>query len=118
MRWCKLGINEKILNIIEVADADCQDADGNFSNAVGLQFLENLFGSIYFVPVLPNSIGKPAVNGKWDDDNQVFIEPQPFASWTFNYSTGIWEAPSERPADHTDDNPYFWDESSQSWLRK
>ena len=118
MQYAKLGINGKILNIIEVADTDSQDADGNFSNAVGLQFLENLFGSVYFVPILPDSIGQPAIDGKWDDDNQVFITDQPYASWTFNYSTGNWDAPSERPADHTDDDPYFWEESSQSWIKK
>jgi hypothetical protein len=118
MRWCKLGVNEKILNIIEVSESDCQDADGNFSKEVGLQFLENLYGSVYFVPVLPNSIGEPVINGRWDDENQVFISNQPYPSWTFNYSTGVWEAPSTRPEDHTDDDPYYWDEDTQAWLKK
>jgi hypothetical protein len=118
MRYAKLGISGKILNIIEVADADCQDAEGNFDNTIGLQFLENTFGSTLFTPILSTSIGLAEINGRWDDINNVFISIKPYDSWTFNYQTGEWQPPVNKPEDNTENNPYVWNENLQTWIRK
>ena len=118
MRYCKLGINGKILNIIEVAITDCQDANNNFDNTIGLEFLENLTGWSLWTPVTDDSIGDAGIGGRWDDTNNVFISEQPYPSWTFNNTTGKWEAPSTRPEDHTDNDPYYWDENTQTWSQK
>ena len=107
MQYCKLGINGKILNIIEVADQDCFDADGNFDNNIGLEFLESVFNSTLFCPILLNSNGNAEIDGKWDEDNNCFISVQPFNSWTV-----------AKPTDSTPDNPYSWDESNQEWTQK
>ena len=118
MQYCKLGINGKILNIIEVADQDCSDADGNFDNNIGLEFLESVFNSTLFCPILLNSNGNAEIDGKWDEDNNCFISVQPFNSWTFNMTTYEWDPPVAKPTDGTPDNPYSWDESNQEWTQK
>lgn len=46
----------------------------------------------------------------YDELKDIFISPQPFASWTLNDTTSDWEAPIERP-----DGLCFWDEDSLSW---
>ena len=43
----------------------------------------------------------------YDSDNDVFYEPQPFASWTLNQTNWTWEAPISYP---DDDLEYYWDE--------
>jgi hypothetical protein len=48
----------------------------------------------------------------YDSTNDVFLAPQPFASWTLNHSTWTWEAPVAMP---DDGKPYTWNEESQSW---
>jgi len=48
----------------------------------------------------------------YDAQNDVFYAPQPFASWTLNQSTWLWEAPVAMP---TDDKIYRWDEATTSW---
>jgi hypothetical protein len=51
-----------------------------------------------------------------DDLNEetcTWIPPQPFASWTFSTSDGVWEAPTPYP---TDGKSYLWDESVTAWV--
>ena len=49
----------------------------------------------------------------YDSVRDAFYAPQPFASWTLNDSTCIWEAPTAYP---DDGNQYNWDEDTTSWL--
>ena len=51
----------------------------------------------------------------YDSVRDAFIPPQPFASWTLNEDTCLWEAPVAYPADG---KMYFWDEPTASWLEK
>ena len=48
----------------------------------------------------------------YDAVADVFIRPQPFASWSLdaNYD---WQAPIDYPADGKD---YSWDETNQAWV--
>ena len=48
----------------------------------------------------------------YDATNDVFYAPQPFASWTLNQSTWLWEAPTPYPQDG---KRYQWDEATTSW---
>jgi hypothetical protein len=52
-----------------------------------------------------------AIGGTYDKVNDVFIEPQPFSSWTLD-SDHDWQAPTAKPDDGKE---YYWEESSQSW---
>lgn len=49
----------------------------------------------------------------YDHQNDVFYAPQPYASWTLNQSTWLWEAPTPRPQDG---KSYKWDEPTTSWV--
>ena len=57
----------------------------------------------------------------YDKDNDVFYEPQPFASWTLNNKTWLWDSPI---AIHNDDSIYYWDESlyqsdkTKGWVKR
>ena len=45
----------------------------------------------------------------YDVDNDAFIPPQPYDSWTMNNTTYLWEAPIPYP---TDGLSYEWDENA------
>jgi hypothetical protein len=49
----------------------------------------------------------------YDSVRDAFIPPQPFASWTLNEDTCLWDAPVAYP---TDGKIYRWDESTTSWV--
>jgi hypothetical protein len=46
-------------------------------------------------------------------DGIGFAAPQPFASWTKNADTYLWNAPTPMP---TDGKKYDWDEDTLSWV--
>jgi hypothetical protein len=49
----------------------------------------------------------------YDSVRDAFIPPQPFASWTLNEDTCLWDAPTPMP---TDGKIYRWDEPTTSWV--
>jgi len=49
----------------------------------------------------------------YDAAKDAFIPPQPFASWTLNNTTCLWDAPVEYP---NDGQPYAWDEDTTNWV--
>jgi hypothetical protein len=48
----------------------------------------------------------------YDAVRDAFIPPQPFASWTLDEDTCLWNAPTPMP---TDGKIYRWDEPTTSW---
>jgi hypothetical protein len=54
-----------------------------------------------------------SVGYTYDRENDVFIPPQPFPSWTLNTETWLWDCPQPYP---DDGKPYRWNESSVSWV--
>ena len=48
----------------------------------------------------------------YDAARDAFIPPKPFASWTLNEATCLWDAPVAYP---TDGKIYQWDEATTSW---
>lgn len=49
----------------------------------------------------------------YDITRDAFIPPQPFASWTLDENTCLWNAPIPYP---DDGNRYTWDDSTVSWV--
>lgn len=48
----------------------------------------------------------------YDNTRDAFIPPQPYASWTLNEDSCLWECPVAYP---TDGQAYTWNEDAQSW---
>jgi hypothetical protein len=49
----------------------------------------------------------------YDAGRDAFIPPKPFASWTLNDTTCLWDAPVAMP---TDGKVYSWDEEVGNWV--
>jgi hypothetical protein len=49
----------------------------------------------------------------YDATRNAFIPPKPYASWTLNEDTCLWDAPVAYP---TDGKIYNWNEETQSWV--
>jgi hypothetical protein len=48
----------------------------------------------------------------YDRTRDAFIPPKPYASWTLNDTTCLWDAPTPMPTDGV----YTWNESTTSWV--
>ena len=57
-------------------------------------------------------------SGTYDSAEDIFIDPKPFPSWTFNNTTKAWDPPTPMP-NQVDDNGliilYDWNEETQTW---
>ena len=53
------------------------------------------------------------VGYSYDRTRDAFIPPKPFASWTLNEDTCLWDAPTPHP---DDGKMYRWDEETTSWV--
>lgn len=49
---------------------------------------------------------------RYDAENDVFVAPQPYPSWTLNTESFVWEAPVAYP---TDGETYVWNENQKNW---
>ena len=49
----------------------------------------------------------------YDAGRDAFIPPKPFASWTLNDTTCLWDAPVAMP---TDGKVYSWNEETVNWV--
>lgn len=49
----------------------------------------------------------------YDRERDAFIPPKPYASWTLNEDTCLWDAPVAMP---TDGKLYRWDEEQTNWV--
>lgn len=51
------------------------------------------------------------IGSTYDRTRDAFIPPKPYASWTLNEDTCLWDAPTPMPTDGV----YTWDEATLSW---
>lgn len=79
--FAQLDENNKVINVIVVANNDCLDEDGNESEAVGIAFLQNIIPNAHkFVQTSYNNNIRGTYAGigyTYDEENDVFIEPMP-----------------------------------------
>ena len=89
----------------------------------GIDFLNNLYntrdvwkqtsyntrGGVHGLDGTPFRKNYAGIGMTYDASRNAFIEPQPYASWTLNETTCLWEAPITKPSDG---KIYEWNESA------
>jgi hypothetical protein len=114
--FAQLDENNVVTQVIVVHNNDCQ-IGGVESEDAGIVFCKTLFGvsTIWKQTSYNGNIRKnyAGIGFTYDAGRDAFIPPQPFASWTLNEDTCLWDAPTPYP---TDDKVYRWDEPTTSWI--
>ena len=95
-----------------VAEEDFFDTFLDTSPGAWLQTSYNTHGGVHSDGGTPLRGNYAGVGHVYDSTNDVFYEPKPYASWTLNESTWLWEAPTAYP---DDGELYEWNESTTSW---
>ncbi len=130
--YAKLGINSKVIAVHVVANSDCQNADSVEDEEVGRQFLERIHNYPLWKKTSYNTSGGQHKNGGtpfrgnyasigmiYDEDNDLFINKKPYASWILNTTEARWQSPiGDAPALSDAEqitHKYTWDESNGSW---
>jgi hypothetical protein len=148
-RFAKIGMNGKVLQVLVLDNKDMLDANGVEDESVGQQYLEkhNNWPAQMWIQTSYNTRNNKhyADNGvesddqskafrgnhasvgyEWDEDNNIFWPPKPYASWVKDITTASWKSPiGDAPAltaEQQSQNDAFthawhyeWNEDEQSW---
>jgi hypothetical protein len=103
--WAELNENNQVLRVLV---GDNNDPNGD----EGYQWLIDNLGGTWVKTSYNNNIrGTYAgVGYSYNEDEDIFVAPQPYPSWTRNGS--FWEAPTPYP---TNGQVYNWVEDDLNW---
>ena len=118
--FAKLGVGNKILQVIKVSDNDAptEQAGVEFlhklygTNHVWKQTSYNTYGGEHKLGGTPFRKNYAGIGFKYNQTLDAFIPPKPHNSWILNETTCLWEAPVIKPDDGQN---YIWNESTQQW---
>lgn len=111
--FAKLDENNNVL-AVHVVNNDVLFVDGIESEQVGIYFLTQLHGHDKWKQTSYNGNFRKQYCGvgySYNPEADVFVAPQPFASWLLDENFD-WQAPISHP---TDGKPYTWSEDDLTW---
>jgi len=125
--FAKLGTGNKVVKVVVVSN------DIATTEQAGVDFLNNLYGTndiwkktsyntrggVHKLNGTPFRKNYGSIGWKYDQTRDAFIPPKPYASWTLNETTCIWDPPVVKPElteqQITNRNYYEWNEANQTW---
>lgn len=118
--FAELDGNNIVTRVIVVANSDTADANGVEKEHIGAAFCEKLLGGTWKQTSYNGTFRKhyAGVGFTYRADIDAYVPPQPFASWTLNTTTAVWESPVPLPEDSGTGEPpkqYTWNEETTSW---
>ena len=111
--FAEIGLNNKVLRVIVVANEELLDENGVEQESKGAEFCRTLLGGTWVQTSYNASFRKQyaGTNYTYNLEADVFIAPPPYPSWSLDESYD-WQAPVAYP---DDDNNYLWNEDAQTW---
>ena len=106
-------VQDGIVTKVIVAEPDFFDTFVDDSPGEWIQTSYNTIGGTHTLGGTPLRKNYAGVGFTYDRDRDAFIPPQPFASWTLDEDTCLWNAPVAYPSG---DGQYQWDEETTSWI--
>ena len=131
--FAKIDSENRVKSTHVVGDADCQDENGDISEAVGVAYLTKIHGHSAWKQITA-ARGRCGKMFHYSPRFDLFYIPQPYPSWTLDEAAGKWISPISFPTNleysYTVDNPededhgstvtaiHFpeWDETNQRWF--
>ena len=106
--FAKLGSNNKVIQVLTLDNANMLNADNQEDESVGQAYLElhNNWPAQMWIQTSYNTVanqhkldGTPfrgnyaGIGFTWDEDNNIFWPPKPYASWVKHISSASWKSP-------------------------
>ena len=123
--FAELNSENIVLRVLSVHN-DVLQENGSESESKGINFLKKLYGQntiwkqtdintrfgIHLLGGTPFRKNFAGVNFTYDPENDAFIPPKPYNSWSLNTTTFQWDAPTAKPDLIPFENSYYWDEDT------
>jgi hypothetical protein len=123
--FAKIGLNNKVIEVLSVVNEVLHDANGVEQESIGIDFLTKLTGwaiwkqtsyntkaGVHIKNGIPFRKNHAGIGMTYDEDRDAFIPKKTYNSWILNEDTCNWEAPIARP---NDGNKYNWNETNLTW---
>ena len=123
--FAKIGLSNKVIEVHSVHNDVLKDAGGIEQEVLGIDFLTkltgwsiwkqtsyNTSGGVHLLGGTPFRKNHSGIGYTYDQTRDAFIAPKPYASWTLNETTCLWEAPVAMP---DDEKRYNWNEETKQW---
>jgi hypothetical protein len=91
---------------------DWEQHYGDFRGQVCKRTSYNTQAGVHTADGTPYRKNYAGIGYSYDATRDAFVPPKPFASWSLNETSCLWEPPVAYP---TDDKAYSWNESTTSW---
>lgn len=98
--------------VVNVINAEQDFINSLSDNNLWIQTSYNTIGNKHITGGTPLRGNYAGIGYTYDAVNDVFIAPQPYASWTLNIDY-LWESPVTYP---TDGKQYTWNEDKLNWV--
>jgi hypothetical protein len=72
----------------------------------------NTYGGVHYNDGTAFRKNYAGIGDTYDAERDAFIAPQPYASWTLNEDTCLWESPVPYP----EEGMHTWDEEAGKWV--
>jgi len=111
--FAQLDENNVVVQVVVVHNNELM-INGVESEAKGIAFCQTLFGGTWVQTSYNGTMRKnyASVGFTYDRSRDAFIAPKPYASWSLNETSCMWEAPTTAP---DDGKIYYWNEETTSW---
>ena len=124
--FAKIGMDNVVLRVDVVRNEDILDENGNESEKMGIQYLKSVHGPLTnWLQTSYNSNFRFRYAGTgmvYNNQYDVFLNPQPYSSWTLNTETFEWDPPIPEPElteEQIESESYYqWNEETQEWKLK
>ena len=106
-------VNNGIVEQVIVAEPEFFDTFVDSSPGQWIQTSYNTRGGVHTLGGTPLRKNYAGIGFTYDAARDAFIPPKPYASWTLNEDSCLWEAPVAYPDDGEN---YVWDETTTAWV--
>ena len=127
--YAKLGLDNVVTAVVAVDTIDCMTRGGIEREDIGLAHLVkhhghelwkkcsyNTSGGVHKNGGTPFRANYPGIGWYYNSEHDIFHPARPYASYTLNTTTGMWEAPIAQPelteAEVEAGSYYRWDEDA------
>jgi hypothetical protein len=103
-------VQNGLVTQVIVAEAEFFETFVDTSPGEWIQTSYNTYGGTHVLGGTPLRKNYAGIGFTYNKTLDAFIPPKPYASWTLDEETCLWNAPVARP-----EGSYRWNENSLSW---
>jgi hypothetical protein len=106
--------SDNIVEQVIVIEQDVLNTGHWGDPASWIQTSYNTHGGVHANGGTPLRKNFAGIGYTYDTGRDAFIPPKPYASWTLNESSCLWEAPTPMPVE--EGKMFVWNEETVSWI--